>query len=143
MRRGTGELRPQPIGVIDLVSVSAAYQGFDARHRLMELRLPNRCMPVQLACFRSARRRGQLDFLDALIQPEPQQRKVAVIVYHERAVEGRGRFVGDETRGIEALLGDSLIHLAKRWGNVRQRPSSHELTRSQETQPTACGRVTH
>ena len=84
------ELRPQPIGIVDLVSVSTPYQGFDARHRLIKLLAPDRCLPIQLAGIGTARRGGQLDFLDALIQPEPEQRK-AVAKWGGRPACRKGR----------------------------------------------------
>ena len=55
----------------------------------------------------------QLDFFGTLIQPEPQQGKLAVVVHRQRAVEGGGRFVRDESRRIKAVLDDRLLHSAK------------------------------
>jgi len=67
---------------------------------------------------------------------------MTIIVYHERAVEGRSRFVGDESRRIQPITAEKLFHPVKRWRNLRKRPSSHNLTRSREPEPAAAGGVT-
>ena len=137
-----GQRCAEPVGVVDLVSVAAANQGLNALEIALELRNPTE--GCQSALSGAGPGRGwQVHLLRAVIQAEPEQRESAAAFYGQRRVEGRGGFVGNEPRRVEATWATACSTRSKPGRNVRQSERGDNLARVRELEPASAGGIAH